>query len=369
MANMLDRNNKHLFLEPNSDSSNSFIANVNSIASKFEELVRIDEKFDAEAVKLLVQLVKNSLDINIKQISEDLRKGSANGYRKLDISFITNFKDYDYLMTAEEKAELLSVPANQIYYKSIDVYFVDNTSISKTFTASINNARQLFSEIDNWEELKLRYADTFFNIINDPEVEGYELLRFTDSTLKGSDIAKIVLHIATNENTAYDAVFVGAKSYAPEFTWTDTTSALITIAHRINDILYAAEYVEQLGENFSDTLETTLAQLTALAEEAQVAKEAAIEAAENADKVLQSQLGLKVTTTVLEADKNPTVLYNAAQHTLAFGLPRSEIAVVGLNKFAVNTANGHLTFNTIRDDDVKNVYINDSGNIIIELNK
>ena len=52
---------------------------------------------------------------------------------------------------------------------------------------------------------------------------------------------------------------------------------------------------------------------------------------------------------------------------ITFGLPRSEVAVVGLSTFAINTANGHLTLETIRDEDVSRVYVNDSGNIIIEM--
>lgn len=54
---------------------------------------------------------------------------------------------------------------------------------------------------------------------------------------------------------------------------------------------------------------------------------------------------------------------------MTFGLPRSEIAVVGLSNFAINTANGHLSFNITNESDVKRVYVDDStGNVIIEMN-
>jgi hypothetical protein len=52
---------------------------------------------------------------------------------------------------------------------------------------------------------------------------------------------------------------------------------------------------------------------------------------------------------------------------LSFGLPRSEVAVVGLSNFAIDIANGHLTLETIRDEDVNRVYVNADGNIIIEM--
>ena len=370
MANILDKYNEHLFLEHISNKPNSFIANVNLIASKFNELVRIDEKFNAEAVKLLVQLVQNSLDINIKQISEDLRKGSYNGYRKLDIDLLTNYKDYDYFMSDEEKNTLWNDPSKQVFYSSMDVYFLDGTSISKTFDTVIGNHHQLFSAVDSWTELKEKYGDTRYDISPDTPVFNHELLRFWDSSRKGSNIDKIVLHVAYgSSNPAYDASLIGAKYYTPTFAWMDTTSALITIAHKINDIIYASDYIMELGTEFVNTLEAKIVEaeelLAATAAQATSAEEAAIEAR----VVLERQRSFTVASTPLTADKNPVVNYDKELNKITFGLPRSEVAVVGLSNFAIDVASGHLTLETIRDEDVNRVYVNDTGNIIIELKK
>ena len=368
MASILDKYNEHLFMEHTSNKSNSFIANVNLIASKFNELVRIDEKFDAESVKLLVQLVQNSLDINIKQISEDLRKGSYNGYRKLDIDLLTNFKDYDFFLTDEEKNTLWNNPAAQVYYDSIDVYFVDNTKISKVFDSPINNHHQLYDNLINWPELTSAFGDTIINLSPDTPINNHELLRFVDSSIEGSNIAKCVLHVAAKgQNTAYDVAFVGAKSYTPTFTWVDTTSALITIANRVNDIVSTADYIEKIGVDFVETFNSYLEQLEELASIATNARDNAILYAAKAEEVLNKQLNLVVTSSVLPANSNPIAMYNAEQHVLSFGLPRSEVAVVGLSNFAIDTANGHLTLETIRDEDVNRVYVNEDGNIIIEM--
>ena len=370
MANILDKYNEHLFLEHNSNKSNSFIANVNLIASKFNELVRIDEKFDAEAVKLLVQLVQNSLDINIKQIAEDLRKGAYNGNKKLDVDLLTNFAEYDYFMSDDDKRKLWNDPTKQVYYSSMDVYFNDDTFISKVFPSVINNHHQLFSIVDNWQELKERFGGTFYNISADTPIENHELLRFTDSSIEGSSIVKIVLHVAENgQNQAYDAVFAGAKTYSPEFTWMNTTSALITIAHKINDIIHASDYIEQIGVDFVATFDNYLQQVEQLIATANTYVEAAQKAAKDAADTLDKQLTLKVTSAPLDVFADPRVDYYAEGNVLAFGLPRSEVAVVGLSNFAINTANGHLTLNTIRDEDVSRVYVNDEGNVIIELKK
>ena len=370
MASTLDKYNEHLFMEHTSNKNNSFIANVNLIASKFNELVRIDEKFDAESVKLLVQLVQNSLDINIKQISEDLRKGSYNGYRKLDIDLLTNFKDYDFFLTDAEKNALWNNPAAQVYYDSIDVYFVDDTKISKVFDNPINNHHQLYDYLINWSEFTTNFGDTAVNLSPDTPINNHELLRFIDSSIEGSNIAKCVLHVAAQgQNTAYDAAFVGAKSYTPTFAWVDTTSALITIANRINDIISTADYIEKIGIDFVETYANYLKQLEELVSTATNASNNAVLSADKAEEVLNKQLNLVVTSTVLPANSEPIAIYNAEQHVLSFGLPRSEVAVVGLSNFAIDIANGHLTLETIRDEDVSNVYINDSGNVIIELKK
>lgn len=368
MASILDKYNEHLFMEHTSNKHNSFIANVNLIASKFNELVRIDEKFDTESVKLLVQLVQNSLDTNIKQISEDLRKGSYNGYRKLDIDLLTNFKDYDFFLTDEEKNTLWNNPAAQVYYDSIDVYFTDGTKISKVFNNPINNHHQLYDNLISWSELTAGFGDTIINLSPDTPINNHELLRFIDNSVEGSNIAECVLHVAAEgQNTAYDVAFVGAKSYTPTFTWADTTSALITIANRINAIISSANYIEKIGIDFVETFNSYLKQLEELASIATNARDSAVAYATRAEEVLNKQLSFVVTSLTLPADSNPTAIYDAEQHKLTFGLPRSEVAVVGLSNFAVDTANGHLTLETIRDEDVNRVYVNADGNIIIEM--
>jgi hypothetical protein len=368
MVSILDRYNEHLFLEHNSNKTNSFIANVNLIASKFNELVCINEKFDAEAVKLLVQLVKNSLDSSIKQISDDLRKGSYNGYRKLDIDLLTNFKDYSFELTDEEKNALWNDPAAQVYYDSIEVYFTDGSNISKVFKEPVRNHHQIYDELADWDELKNLYGDTFFNLSPDTPIKNHELIRFVDGVTQSSDIEKIVLHVATNgQNTAYDEVFAGVKSYTPTFTWIDTTSALITIAHRVNDILHAADYIEQVGIDFAEILDNAIRQAEAIVILAEEYKNSAASYAARAEEVLNKQMNLKVTTNVLPVNANPVALYNAEQNILSFGLPRTELAVVGLSNFAIDTANGHLTLETIHDEDVNRVYVNDDGNVIIEM--
>lgn len=372
MASILDKYNEHLFLEHNSNKSNSFIANVNLIASKFDELVRIDEKFDAEAVKLLIQLVKNALDINIKQIAEDLRKGSYDGYRKLDIDLLTNFAEYDYFMTDAEKNALWSDETKQVYYSSVDVYLADGSVIHKDFSSDINNHHQLYTELNDWVELKEAYNDTLINISPNTPIPNHELLRIVDSSLQGSFIEKVVLNVAlAGKDPAYDAVFVGAKSHHPEFAWMDTTSALITIAHKVNDILYTANYIEQLGGDIEEMFQSYLAQVREYADLTSGYANSAASYAAEALEVLERQRSFIVTSVTQAHDTEPRVNYDPNLNKITFGLPRSEVSVIDFTSFAVNTINGHLTLETkLTSSDIDRVYLDeDNGRFIVELKK
>ena len=369
MDNILDRNDKHLFLEKPKNKNNSFIVNVNKLIEKYDDLVDISTKFTEEDIKLLTQLVKEEVDINIEVIADDLKKGNYLGYRKLDIDLLTNFKDYSEGLTDEEKNALWSNPEKQVYYDSITVYFNDSTNITKTFSELVNNHHKLYDEIDKWTELKEKFGATSYNIFPNTPILNHELLRIWDTNRDGSNIDYITLHVAPQgQNQQYDAVFAGAKTYTPSFTWLDTTSTLMVIAHRINEIIQTADYIEQVGATFVEDM-------TALKDQAKEFKNQSQESANNsensalrAEEALNKQQTLKVTSNTIAADEKPKVSFNGETNTMNFSLPRSEIAVVGLSRFAIDTANGHLSFTITNEQDVNRVYIDDAtGNVIIEM--
>lgn len=362
MADLLDRNNKHIFLEKPDNNKNSFIANINRLVKNYDSLVEIDSKFTEEDIKLLTQLVKEEVDINIEVIADDLKKGNYLGYRKLDIDLLTNFKDYHEGLTDEEKNVLWNNPENQVYYDSMTVYFNDSTNITKTFSELVNNHHKLYNEIDKWPELKEKYGATSYNIFPDTPILNHELLRIWDTNREGSNIDYITLHVAPRgQNQQYDAVFAGAKTYTPSFAWLDTTSSLMVIAHRVNEIIETADYIEQVGATF-------VKDMTELAEQAQNSANSATESASKAEETWNKQKTLTVTSQTVSVDTEPSVSYNSDTNRMNFKLPRSEVAVVGLSRFAIDTANGHLSFVISNENDVNRVYIdNATGNVIIEM--
>lgn len=369
MDNLLDRNNKHLFLNNPKLNNNSFIANINTLANNYSNIININEKFSSEDIELLTKLIKEEVDINISTIAEDLKKGSYNGFRKLDINLLKNFKDYSDSLTKEEKIALWSNPENQVYYDTATVYFTDDTSIEKTFSKLVNNHHKLYDELESWTELKEKYGETSINISPDTDIPDHELLRIYDSTYKGSKISKIVLHVAAQgQNQQYDSVFSGAKEYTPIYDWTETTSALITIAQRINEIINASNYVEEIGDKLVTEINLSVKKAEQSKNEA---NESAIQAEESANKAevaLNKQQTLTVKAVTLDVNQEPSVLYDNKSNIMTFGLPRSDVAIIGLSEFAINTANGHLSFNISNEQDVNRVYVDETtGNVIIEM--
>lgn len=246
---IMDRDNQHLLLEHIDNSGNSFIANVNLLAHRYDTLAKLTELFDAEKIKNLILVSK----VNVDKLIDDLEKGTYNGFRKLDINLLKNFYDYSEELTDNEKVTLWNDPTKRIYYSGITVYFNDKTSIYTEFTEKgvstpIWNHHQLYAYLLDWTEFRTKYGYTMFDIAS-TGISTLELVRIWDGEDSGSNIEKIVLHVASKgENQAYDSFYAKAKSYSPIYTWIDTTSVLIAIANQYNNLL-------KISRNIGDILE------------------------------------------------------------------------------------------------------------------
>lgn len=263
MVDLLDKDNLHVLLEKQCNKGNSFIANINLLASKLDIITRLNGLFTEEEIEYLVKLSQVNLDI----ISEDIAKGSINGYRKLDINLLENFADYKADLSDEEKIALWKDTSKQVYYSGITVYFRDKTYLSKDFSqlgvaTPISNHHQLFTQLQEWPEFRAKFGYTMFDIVPDTPIPDHELLRVWDGEGDGSYIDSITLHVApAGQNQNYDAVFAGAKEYSPVYTWADSTSVLLTIGQKINellslsynqnDLLVLREYLNELGRIYA----------------------------------------------------------------------------------------------------------------------
>lgn len=305
MGDILDKHNRHLFLEEQDNTGNSFIANVNFLVNKFSDIQTINSKFtvsDIAAIRRLLDALlvpsetgdsgsgtsqggssTGSQDMPdtgsqshsdasqgdtpsggqsssgsasegsetpsggtskspLGAILQDLLKGTYRGCRKLDIDLLLNFKDYNADLSDEAKRSLWNDSSKQVYYDSIEVYFNDKTYITKQFSELVSNHHQLRDELKSWEELSEKMGGTGIEIMPHEPIYNHELLRIYDTTLEGSNIAKVVLHVADAEQCSrYKAVFSGAKNLDPEYCWLDTTSSLQLVANLLPHILNKTE--------------------------------------------------------------------------------------------------------------------------------
>lgn len=249
MADMLDKHEKHLFLEKENNTENSFIANVNILAKKIDELVELNHKLTVEQIAFLSALAES----DAPALVADLEKGSASGYRKLDIDLLKNYLNYQDSMTDDEKRLLWASPSAKVYYDRITVTFKDKTSISKTFQklgldTVISNHHELYDQLANWNEFKAKYDYTIVNISEDTVLFNHELLRITDGQGTGSTIEKVVLHVAPQgQNLNYDAAYQGAKEHDPSYTWLDTTSVLLAVTNELRPLVVLGNKVQDMS--------------------------------------------------------------------------------------------------------------------------
>jgi len=271
MGSILNKPNRHLFIEDKDNMGNSFIANVNFLVNKFSDIKDINSKFTAEdiaSIRELLDSIKNAspsqetssqteensqteqqsssdsskISQDLGLIIDDLIKGSLHGCRKLDINLLKNFADYDDNMTDDEKRQLWSQDNSQVYYSSMDVYFVDKTFITKEFTSLVRNHHQLRDQMHDWPELAEKMGGTGIEIVPNRPLYNHELLRIYDTTFEGSTIESVVLHVADEEQCGkYAAVFSGAKDHSPRYSWMDTTSVLTLVANILPTLQYKAE--------------------------------------------------------------------------------------------------------------------------------
>lgn len=252
MADLLDRDNLHIFLEKMNNKDNSFIANVNLLASNLDNIKILQGLFDPEEVDILVKFFTS---YNVGALMDDLNKGSLYGYRKLDINLIRNMYNFSNTMTKEEMAALWNDASQRLYYESITIRFTDQTYLTKTFNKLgvpilINNHNDLLDQLNEWPEFLAKVHGMKFDVFSDTLTVGdWGLLRFYDADTLDGNIDRITLTVTTkNIDQNFDPTLAKAKEYEPTYTWVDTTSTLNTIAQRINELIKVGNNTNKLLE-------------------------------------------------------------------------------------------------------------------------
>ena len=217
----------------NANTHNSFICNINKLAERLDEIVHVNQVFDAPVV---MEVIKELEGLDLDVLVNDLRKGSYNGLRKLDIDFYKNINEQT---TANSK--------NKPEYGVIEIT-TTNGVYSKGFSNTIT------SHVELAQELQEMFTGIVYNtIISLDSIDNdysMDLVRLIDEDVpenKLSNIQKITF-VVTADTVLY------AKNYKFECSWVDSTSALDVFAYNSSGILNIIESLNTIA-HISDNLE------------------------------------------------------------------------------------------------------------------
>jgi hypothetical protein len=201
--------------------TNSFIANVNAIAGKLDEILKAAEIFDEENIKKIEHL--GSVDLT--SIIEDLKRGNYLGNRKIDIDLSLNNLSSTELPT----------------YSQADIVLVDGMKIEIPFDNGAGGILELSShgDIKDYITSNLDYLNYVVNtevVVSEAFGNTPAMIRFRDADGKSSNIERIELYVYTGS----------AENTKPSYFWAKTTSALETLANRAGDIIQLGNDIDSI---------------------------------------------------------------------------------------------------------------------------
>jgi len=230
---------------------------------KIEELIPILEKLDyliellsiydtdeaRELLELFKMYYKEIKEIiankdNIIILGEDLRKGTWNGKRKLDIDLSLNKKGIKETTTLEDALVIWQDQPTTVYYSGCNISFTDGTSIGFMFTND-----------DNQEIDISTHAELAFQIQKNTAVTE-KMVNTSLMVDTGGRVGVLVRIVDVGGNSNILRVQLVVKqickdnyvSKTPSYTWVDTTS-ILTI------LMNALPLLQRLPDNLQDMLD------------------------------------------------------------------------------------------------------------------
>lgn len=114
------------------DTEQSFIKNINALASKLDIIIESNDIFDEGVIPVLKEIA----ELNLEEAVLDLKKGNYLGNRKIDINLALNMQGIteDLLESDPDAAEAIWVDTNKtVLYDKAICTFVDGTVIELPF--------------------------------------------------------------------------------------------------------------------------------------------------------------------------------------------------------------------------------------------
>lgn len=211
------------------NTENSFIKNVNNIAANLELIKQVPQLFDEETILRLEKLS----DIDITQITEDLKKGNYAGSRKLDIDLRLNN----------------SSTQSECSYQAATIYLKDGTIVNIPFLNTNNNIYEIASHTALYNKFVSAIAEynqtTTGTLISDFEIDLVDESLGSEKTyIRIRDVDGRTTNIKRISLTYYNG---GTPlSLKPEYTFVQTTSSLQVLSNQIGEVLTLLSNVDQI---------------------------------------------------------------------------------------------------------------------------
>ncbi len=203
----------------------SFIDTVNNIQKYLPNILQAVELFDINVVESLDKLS----ELDLKEITDDLKKSNYLGNRKIDI---------DLSLNNQSETELVS-------YQNAKLTLNDGSVIEMKFETILEGGGTSILELTSHADIKNYIAnDTNYKtlVINteltveDAIGTSPQLIRFRDADGSASNIDRVEL-------STYSGDFV---KNIPSYVWADTTSALETLSNRVGDVIALGQRIDKI---------------------------------------------------------------------------------------------------------------------------
>ena len=198
----------------------SFVENVNKLSLNLDTIVKVNSMFDYSVLPILQEVA----DLDLQEVTADLKKGNYLGNRKIDIALSLNNTS----------------TTTSVSYADATIVLTSGVSLAMPFLNGEGNPLELTSHADikNYIANHALYAQVLNTELTVEESVGVTptLIRFRDADGGSSNVERVEL-----------TVYLGdAINLKPVYFWAQSTSALQTIANRVGDIIALGNDIDSI---------------------------------------------------------------------------------------------------------------------------
>ena len=214
----------------------SFVENVNILAKNIDVIVEAKNIFDESVMPVLQEVA----DLDLEDVTGDLKKGNYLGNRKIDIDIALNKIGLVAATTHESAMAIWMNTANTVYYNKAICTFTDGSVIEVPFVnddlqpIQVSTHGAVVYQLNNNKVFTDKLEDTV--IMEDVGGKTGSIIRIADVVGKSSNIERIQLNVSAGSSV----------SSTSNYYWALTTSALQVLANRAGDVIKLGNSIDDI---------------------------------------------------------------------------------------------------------------------------